>query len=137
MEPFYKHVIAILIGVTLAYMSIFIIGAGAAIAIPSEILKPLVQISSMFAFTLVDLVTIAVPLSLTYLVLAFLGAKLIKAPSVTFYALVLIPLILLQLYFILQSQAQETFNLATTFPRLLLLVTVFYVFARNVNRSNG
>lgn len=63
MDQFKNRIVAVILGVALAYASITIIGIGAAIAIPVDILKPVVQVSDLLAFTLVDLFTIALPLA--------------------------------------------------------------------------
>ena len=63
MDQFKNRIVAVILGVALAYASIAIIGIGAAIAIPADILKPVVQVSGLLAFTLVDLFTIAMPLA--------------------------------------------------------------------------
>lgn len=132
-----NRVIAVILGIALAYASIAIIGIGAAIAIPSDILKPVVQVSGLLAFTLVDLVTIAVPLTAAFLVLALVSKLVIKKPDATFYALLLAPLVILQLYFIVQLQPQLPLDIVTTLPRYLLLTVVFYFLVRSTNRTNA
>ncbi|WP_200897588.1 hypothetical protein [Arsukibacterium ikkense] len=61
MDQFKNWVVAVILGVALAYSSIAIIGIGAAVAIPADILKSVAQVSGLLAYTLVDLFTIAVP----------------------------------------------------------------------------
>lgn len=56
-------VIAIFLGVLYAYLSIYIIGIGAAIAIPASILTPVVKAYPIVAFAIEDLITIGLPLS--------------------------------------------------------------------------
>jgi hypothetical protein len=51
-------IIASLLGVLYAYLSIYIIGIGAAIAIPANILTPVVEAYPTVAFATVDLITI-------------------------------------------------------------------------------
>lgn len=135
MDKFKDRVVAIILGVALAYASIAIIGIGAAVAIPAGIIKPVAQVSGLLAFTLVDLFTIAVPLAAAFLVLAFASKRVIRKPDVIFYALLLAPLVLLQLYFVVQSQPQMLNNLVTTLPRYLLLAVCFYLLVRSTKRS--
>ena len=137
MEQLKNRVIAVILGIALAYASVAIIGIGAAVAIPSDILKPVVQVSGLLAFTLVDLFTIAVPLTAAFLVFALVSKLVIKKPDVTFYALLLAPLVLMQLYFIVQSQPQLLQNIVTTLPRYLLLAVCFYFLVRSTNRANA
>lgn len=137
MEQFKNRVVAVILGVALAYASIAIIGIGAAVAIPAGILKPVAQVSGLLAFTLVDLFTIAVPLAAAFLVLAFASKLVISKPDFFFYALLLAPLVLLQLYFVAQSQPQMLNNIVTTLPRYILLAVCFYLLVRSTKRANA
>lgn len=137
MDQLKNRVIAVILGIVLAYASIAINSIGAAVAIPSDILKPVAQVSGLLAFTLVDLFTIAVPLTAAFLVLALVSKLVIKKPDVTFYALLLAPLVLLQFYFVVQSQPQMLNNLVTTLPRYLLLAVCFYLLVRVTKRANA
>ena len=137
MDQLKNRVIAVILGVALAYASIAIIGIGAAVAIPSEILKPVAQVSGLLAFTLVDLFTIAVPLAAAFLVAAFASKLVIRKPDLTFYVLLLAPLVLSQLYFVVQSQPQMLNNIVTTLPRYLLLAACFYFLVRSAKQANA
>ena len=132
-----NRVIAVILGVALAYASIAIAGIGAAVAIPADILKPVAQVSGLLAFTLVDLFTIAVPLAAAFLVVAFASKLVIRKPDLTFYTLLLAPLMLLELYFVAQSQPQMLNNIVTTLPRYLLLAVCFYFLVRSGKRENA
>lgn len=136
MEQLKNRVIAVLFGIALAYASILIIGIGAAVAIPADILKPVAQISGLLAFTLVDLFTIAVPLTAAFVVVAFASKRVISKPDSTFYALLLAPMLLLQLYLVVQSQPELLHNIVTTFPRYLLLAVVCYFLARSTHQQS-
>ena len=137
MDQLKNRVIAVVLGIALAYASIVITGIGAAVAIPADILKPVAQVSGLLAFTLVDLFTIAVPLAAAFLVVAFASKLVISKPDFTFYALLLAPLVLLQLYFVAQSQPQMLNNIITTLPRYLLLAVCFYFLVRSSKRANA
>lgn len=137
MDQIKNRVIAAILGIALAYASIAIAGIGAAVAIPADILKPVAQVSGLLAFTLVDLFTIAVPLAAAFLVVAFASKLVIRQPDFTFYVLLLAPLVLLQLYFITQSQPQVLNNIITTLPRYLLLAVCFYFLVRSSKRANA
>jgi hypothetical protein len=49
------------LGILYAYLSIYIIGFGTAIAIPASILAPAAKAAPTFAFATVDLITIGLP----------------------------------------------------------------------------
>ena len=137
MDQIKNRVIAVILGVALAYASIAIAGIGAAVAIPADILKPVAQVSSLLAVTLVDLFTIAVPLAAAFLVVAIAGKLVISKPDFTFYALLLAPLVLLQLYFVAQSQPQMLNTIVTTLPRYLLLAVCLYFLVRSSKQANA
>lgn len=136
MEQVKNRVIAVILGIALAYVSVVIAGIGAAVAIPADILKPVAQVSGLLAFILVDLFIIAVPLAAAFLVLAFASKLVIKKTDFTFYALLLAPLVLLQLYFVTQSQPQMLSSIVTTLPRYLLLAVCFYFLVRSTKRAD-
>jgi hypothetical protein len=136
MDQFNSRAIAIVLGIALAWASVYIAGIGAAVAVSADILKPVAQLSGLLAFTLVDLFTIAVPLAAAFLVFALAGKLVITKPDVTFYVLLLAPLVLLQLYFVVQSQPQMLHNIITTLPRYLLLAVCFYFLVRSTKRAN-
>lgn len=131
MESLKNRLIAVILGVALAYASIVIAGIGAAVVIPADMLRPVAQVSGLLAFTLVDLFTVAVPLAAAFLVLALISKLTVKKPDATFYALLLAPVVLLQLYFVMQSQPQLLYTIAITLPRYLLLALCFYFLARS------
>ncbi|MDP5138547.1 hypothetical protein ORJ04_21605 [Rheinheimera baltica] len=137
MDQIKNRVIAVILGVALAYASIAIAGIVAAVAIPADILKPVAQVSGLLAFTLVDLFTIAVPLAAAFLVVAFVSKLVISKPDFTFYALLLAPLVLLQLYFVAQSQPQMLNSIITTLPRYLLLAVCFYFLVRSTKQASA
>jgi len=137
MDQVKNRVIAVILGIALAYVSVVIAGIGAAVAIPADILKPVAQVSGLLAFILVDLCTIAVPLAAVFLVLAFASKLVIKKTDFTFYALLIAPLVLLQLYFVAQSQPQMLNSIVTTLPRYLLLAVCFYFLVRSTKRANA
>jgi len=137
MDQIKNRLIAVIFGIALAYASIVIAGIGAAVAIPADVLKPIAQISGLLAITLVDLFTIAVPLSAAFLVVAFASKVFIRKPDFTFYALLLVPLILLQLYFVAQSQPLMFHTIVTTLPRYLLLAVCFCLLVRGSRQVNA
>ena len=137
MEHIKNRVIAVILGLALAYTSIAVIGIGAAITIPADLLKPVAQFSGLLAWTLVDLFTIAVPLAATFLLVAFVSKQIIREPDFMVYVLLLAPLVLLQLYFVVQSQPQMLHNIVTTLPRYLLLALCFYFLVRGDKRANA
>lgn len=130
-----QHIMAAILGIGFAYAAISISGLGAAIAIPSDFLKPVAQVSGLLALSLVDFVTIAVPLAAAFLVLTWFSKLLIKTPDATFYLLLLAPFGFMQLYFVTQSQPQMLNIILTTLPRYLLLAGCFYWLACRTNQA--
>lgn len=137
MDSLKNRIVPLILGIVLAYASISITGFGAAVAIPADILKPMVQVSGLLAFTVVDLLTIAVPLAAAFLGLAFFTKWVVKQPDVFFYGLLLAPMVLLQLYLMVQSQPQMLSNIIPTLPRYLVFAACFYFVARSTQRTKG
>ncbi len=137
MEQLKNRVIAIVLGIALAYASIAIIGIGAAVAIPADILISVAKVSGLLALTLVDLFTIAVPLAAAFLVAAFACRLVIRKPDLTFYAMLIVPMVLLQLYFVVQSQPLPLNYLIATLPRYILLAVCFFLLVRSTKRANA
>lgn len=129
-----NRLVAVLLGVALAFASITITGIGAAVVVPAAILKPVAQMSGLLAIILVDLFTVAVPLAVAFLVVAFAGKLVIKKTDLIFYALILAPLMLLQMYFVVQSQPQVRSDIVIMLTRSLLLILCWYLLARNTHR---
>lgn len=136
MDQIKNRVIAVILGIALAYSSMAIVGIGAAVVIPSDILKPITQVSGLLAFTLVDLFTIAVPLAAAFIVMAFASKLVIRSPDFTFYTLLIAPLLLLQLYFAAQLPPQMLNTIVMTLPRYLLLALCFYLMVRSTKRAS-
>lgn len=137
MDQVKNWLVAVVLGIALAYASVVIAGIGAAVVIPADMLNPVAQVSGLLAFTLVDLFTIAVPLAAAFLVLALAGKRLVRKPDFIFYALLLAPLVVLQLYFVAQSQPQMLNTLLITLPRYLLLALCFYYCSRSTQRAKA
>ena len=137
MVKFKSYFVAVILGTALAFASVVIVSYGAAVAIPADILNPVAQISGLLAFTLVDLFTIAVPMATAFLIVAFASKLVISKPDFTLYVLLLGPLVLLQLFFVAQSQPQMLNNIVTTLARILLLTVCFYFLVRSSKQPNA
>ena len=136
MVKFKSYLIAVILGIALAFASVVIVGYGAAISVPAEILKALTQISDLLAFVVVDFFTIAVPLAVAFLLLAFVCKFFFKRPDDKFYLLLLAPLVLLNVYFLLQSPPQLNI-IVPMLPRYLLLAICFYFLVRSNKPANA
>ncbi|WP_052027246.1 hypothetical protein, partial [Rheinheimera nanhaiensis] len=106
MVNFKSYLMAVILGIALAFASVVIVGYGAAVSVPAEILKTLTKISDLFAFVVLDFFTIAVPLAVAFLLLAYVCKFLFNRPDDKFYLLLLAPLVLLNVYFLLQLPPQ-------------------------------
>lgn len=82
-------------GILFIFLSVTIIGYGAAIAVPRDILEPLMHFSSTFALSFTDFVTIGVPLAVSFYLIALLFKRLVKQ---VYLSLLVGPFILFMLY---------------------------------------
>ena len=137
LEPFRERVISVTLGFVLAWASIFIVGFGSAVALPANGLKVLLQFSELLTFALVDMVTIAIPMTLAYCVTAVLGKWLVKTADWLYYALLLTPLLVLQGHFLLQIPDQQLQAFITILPRFVLLGLAFYLLTRRLFRTDS
>ncbi len=136
MVKFKNYLMAVTLGIALAFASIVIVGYGAAVPVPVELLKELTQISDLLAFVVVDFFTIAVPLAVAFLLLAYICKFVFKKPDDKFFVLLLAPLVLLHVYFLLQSPPQLNV-IVPMLPRYLLLAICFYFIVRSSKSANA
>ncbi|SNY44967.1 hypothetical protein SAMN06297280_0812 [Arsukibacterium tuosuense] len=130
MELFKNRILPLILGSLFVVASIVIIGIGAAVPVSADLLTPLVKSLGMFAFALVDLVTIAIPLAAAFLVLAVVSRLINRAADATFYALLLAPFMLFDLYYLLFNTITLT-GLMNIVPRYILLGVCFYFLVRS------
>lgn len=135
MGQYKSYLMAITLGIALAFASIGIVGYGAAITVPAETLRALMQISDLLAVIMVDFFTIAVPLALAFLLLAYSCKFILKTTDYKFFLLLLAPLVLLHAYFLLQSPQQLNL-IAPMVVRYLLLTLCFYFLVRSTKQTN-
>ncbi|RYV01976.1 hypothetical protein SOPP22_10375 [Shewanella sp. OPT22] len=122
MDRVKTSVISILLGLAFAYLSIAIIGYAAAIPISEQVLKPLMQLSSTFAFALINFFTSGIPLAIVYcffaVILNFLYAGHFKLK----FSLLALPFFLLHFGLLVISSHENLFTLLVNIPQY---ITVF------------
>ena len=82
-------------GVLFIFLSVTIIGYGAAIAIPKDILEPLMHVSSTFALSFTDFVTTGIPLAVSFYLVALVLKRLVKQ---VYLSLLVGPFVLFMFY---------------------------------------
>lgn len=130
MEHIKNRVVALVLGMVFAWASVTITGIGAAVYVPPELLKPLIEVLGQWAFALVDLFTIVIPLAATFLLLVLVSQWLVKKTDPVFGLWLVAPFVLQQMYFLLPIQQSELNTLVLTLPRCVLLATCFYLVIR-------
>ena len=129
--------IALVLGVVFALLSVWITGVGAAIAVPSIVLKPIAQVSGFLALVLVDFFTVSIPVAVSFLMVALFGRSLVENPRRRFYLLLLAPLIFLQIYFFLLMPQEAVYVVSTMLPRYFLLILCIYLLTRSRLKSRA
>ena len=94
-QPLVGRFTSLTAGVLFTYLSITIIGYGAAVAIPENLLLPLMQFSPTFALSLTEFFTIGIPLAVSFYLLALIFRRLVK---MVYSYLLVAPFILFMLY---------------------------------------
>ncbi len=118
--------VSLMLGVLYAYISIPVMGIGAAIAIPSSIIAPIANTYPIIALALIDIVTIGLPLMVIYFLLALLVNYFNSNKHYFPFLLLLTPFLLQQFFFLfLVGQSSESINtFATIMPRYILIAAV-------------
>ncbi|BCO17615.1 hypothetical protein KUC3_04720 [Alteromonas sp. KC3] len=121
-----KYASSLLMGVLFAFLAVNIIGFGAAIAIPKALLTPLVSLSSTLGLTLVNTITIGIPLAIAYALISVLAKQfeasvnhLVLVSPFVFLMLSFLPNVLLRSHDVTYSLSLFMANIA---PTLLLAV---------------
>lgn len=130
MVKFKSYLMALILGIALAFASIVIVGYGAAISVSADLLNMLMPISAFMAFIVVDFFIIALPLALAFLLLAYATKFVFKNADNKFYLFLLAPLVLLQGYYLLQASA-ELNEIVSMLLRFLFLAICYYVIVRS------
>lgn len=130
MVKFKSYLMALILGIALAFASIVIVGYGAAISVSADLLNMLMPISAFMAFIVVDFFIIALPLALAFLLFAYAAKFVFKNADNKFYLFLLAPLVLLQGYYLLQASA-ELNEIVSMLLRFLFLAICYYVIVRS------
>lgn len=124
-----NNLIAVVLGCAFAALAVVIAGFGAAISIPAPLVQALQQVSVGFDVLVLDSAFITLPLLLVFAGLAFSCRKWLKPTHWTFYAVLLVPLLVVQVYAALLAIDQAA-AVATIVLRVSLLLVCAYVLAR-------
>lgn len=131
-------IVGVILGILYAFISVPITGIGAAIYIPASILDPLIGINPTFAFAVVDLITIGIPLIIVYFVFVLVINYFNASKSYIPYLVLLIPFIAQHIYFfIIMGLPQDwDYTLAKIIPRYIAITAIsLYFVKRAVNQT--
>lgn len=143
MEAIKKHhgyidyTVNLIAGISFVFAVIMAFGYGAAVAIPKDILEPLVLLSPSLAFALVDLFTLGLPAVLIFVLLS-LAVKLLKVRVV--YAILAMPFVLFMLFTLpelLVNTNGSGLYLASTCAKTLPVVVCALFLAKKDKVSNS
>ncbi|GGW79653.1 hypothetical protein [Alteromonas halophila] len=105
-KPNRESLLSISSGILFVYVAIFVISHGAAVAVPESMLLPMAELSPAFAFASVDLVTVGIPVAVSFVMFAWLLKRLIK--NVNYYLLAA-PFVMLMLYGLIQVSVNSDY----------------------------
>lgn len=125
-------VVASLLGISYAYWSVYIIGFGAAIAIPASLLTFIAELDPIFAFAIADIITIAVPLIFVYFLLVLMIKYLNSSNSYLPFLVLFAPFCIQHLYFWMNMEFTQdwVYVLSTTMPRYILIILFALYFVK-------
>ncbi|MGB0937147.1 MAG: hypothetical protein ACPGTQ_06800 [Colwellia sp.] len=125
-------VLAIFLGTLYAYLSVYITGIGAAISIPASILTPVAKAYPIFAFGIVDLITIGLPLIVVYFLFALMVKYFNSSKSYFPYMALLIPFYVISFYSLATiEQSQDwAYTLGKITPRYIATIAFAIYFVK-------
>lgn len=129
--------LSIVAGVVFVYLSIYVIGVGAAIAVPESILRPMFTVSPMIALSLVDFVTIGIPVAICFILFTWLIKLVIK--TINYYLLV-IPFVVFMLYALTDPRITSdafAYQTAMTFAKIIPVLICVLLLSKWVKNGNG
>jgi hypothetical protein len=115
-------VLATLLGVIYAYLSVYIISIGAAIALPANIFAPIAKVSPIFAFA--DIITTALPLIMVYFLFAFIVKYFNSNKHYLPFLVLLAPFCLQHTFFFVDMEQPQSwlYTIGTILPRYIAIV---------------
>ncbi|NMP33426.1 hypothetical protein HII17_17905 [Thalassotalea sp. M1531] len=127
-----------ILGVIFAYISVVIFSFAAALPIPANVFEPIAQSSPKFAFAVLDLFTIGLPLAFTYFIFVYITRKSKTYVELVTPILLALPFFLLHSYFVILSfpSSRIDFYLASTSPKYILLIVIVGFITAKKYRQN-
>lgn len=132
--------LAALLGILYAYLSVYIISIGAAIAVPANILAPIAKVPPTFAFALVDMITAALPLIMVYFLFVFIVKYFNSNKHYLPFLVLLAPFCFQHIFFFINiGQSQNwLFTIGTIMPRYIVIVFfALYVAKKAANQAKA
>lgn len=123
-------IIALVLGVGFTFASVNIVGIGAAISIPPDIIKPLSQWSELLTAMFVDLITVAVPLAAALLLVSFICQRIFGQLDSHFVMLLLVPWLIFQIYTFVMWPLPLN-SVLSTLPRYLVLALCLHYLVKD------
>ena len=136
-KPNLYSLFSVTAGVAFVYLSIIVIGVGAAVAIPESILKPMVRFSPIIALSIVDLITIGIPVAICFFVFTWLFKLALK--SINYY-LFAAPYFLFMLYGLTNEGITNndlTYYTAITVAKIIPVLLCVILLSKSVKGGNG
>jgi hypothetical protein len=130
-------VVATLLGIFYAYLSVYIIGFGAAIAIPASLLTPIAELDLILAFAMADIITIAIPLIIVYFIFVFTVKYFNSSNSYLPFLALLAPFCIQHIYFWINIEVVQdlAYVLSTTMPRYILIIFFALYFVKQASEQ--
>jgi hypothetical protein len=136
-KPVINQLSSAVIGVLFVLVAISIIGYGAAVAIPKNILAPLHEFSPTLAYFLVDFVTIGIPLAVTFYFVAWIAERFV---GINKYYMLAAPFVIFMLYGLIGngiSNSTVFFYSAITVAKILPVLVSVVLLSRSGKNEIG
>jgi hypothetical protein len=136
-KPTLHSLLSVIAGLVFIYLSIVVTGLGAAIAIPESVLNPMAKLSLTVALSVVDLITIGIPLAICFVMYAWLLKSFLKTIN---YYLVAAPYIMLLLFSFLEPGFSSNYSIyfvAQVFAKDLPFLVCVYLLGKASNNKSA
>ena len=124
--------LSLLLSLLYFYLSIYLTGIGAAIAIPESIIKPLIETAPTLAFASIDLITIGIPLIALYVAFAMVIRHFNHARSTVPYIILLLPFLSYSFFELVSLSYSNDLvhHLVTMLPKYMLVLMCSVTFIK-------
>lgn len=128
--------LSIIGGLVFVFLSVPLMGIGAAIAVPESILLPLMNVSPILAISMVDLITIGLPLGILFYATAWILKRKVRVIQYYFLATPFVFFMLFGLIGLVLPSEEIILYVAITVAKIIPVIACAVILSK-LNASNN